>query len=159
MATLPLTGAFNPGDVPKSSSVSQMIELAMSFPIPDGSNSASTLCQPGNMVGPAVPNTTFLVEYVSVYCWIPQGQTAEVSIGVNGGLWFAMFHQATIQGFDAFVCSQKAKFTIPPAGGNFTVVRSDTVGTGNLNVHLVGTFIQPTPAAPAGLQGGVVPHA
>ena len=166
MATLPLTGAFKPGDVPQPSSGSQLVELALSFPIADGANNASALCQPDNMVGPAMPDMTFLVQYISIFCWIPQGQTAQVSIAVNGGLWFAMFHQGTIQGYDDYVCSQMTQFTIPPGGGNFTVVRSDTAGVGNLNVHLVGTFVQPAPAPapalapapPVGLKGTVLPQ-
>jgi hypothetical protein len=119
------------------------IELSLSIALPDGTGSAQTVVDPPNMVGPAQPGMSFVVQYISIFARVPQGQAVQCMIngGNAGGHWFAMFPQGAFDGFDEYVCSQLASFVIAPAGlRTFAVTRSDTAGVGNVDVHFTGVF-------------------
>jgi len=129
------------GEIVAPSSDDDLIELLTVFQIPDGQISATQLCEPPTMVGPPQPGKSFAVQYISIFCWVPQGQQAHCMINANaGGQWFALFPQGTFSGHEVYVGSQVTNFVIPPTGAAFSVNRSTPTGASNVSIHFAGTF-------------------
>jgi hypothetical protein len=81
------------------------------------------------------------VEYISIFCHVPEGQRVQCMIDTgSGGVWFPMIPQGTFAEFDDFVCSKLVSFQIRDTGlESFNMVRSSNSGQGTVNVLVVGT--------------------